>query len=472
MPRLLNRTSMSAAGFATLLFLTYLFTTDRADKIRGTFYTSSTARTTRPCLGAIEAGRDRLYEVYSKSLAGVTHVAVCDWPFHHNSGDSAIWLGEMALLESLGKKVAYICGIDDCVKEDMDKALEAVPNSETAVLMHGGGNFGDLWTTHQQLRNRLIQEMPDRKIRHFPQTFEFDLANPSSLLEATMKIYASHPDIEVVARDTESHAAMIEAFPTVPVGLTPDVAFYIGYDQGSSLTPPIMRAPGSDMSILGLTGKHFATFEPASSPYDDATPAERSPFDWPLVSFEAQPTHDVLVLARYDKEGGQDRQDASLWIPPLAPRTVRITDWQDSWRGIKSPPKANYGMVEADGKQVSFEAHWNEAALLRVQWAMAKLSSGRFVISDRLHTEILTTLLGQAHIAVEDGHLRKMEKVIDTWLSPCLIPYSSIDSIAAGAPRDTDANTIFVHSNTEAVNAAKAWLKAEDDGVRWSRISE
>jgi exopolysaccharide biosynthesis predicted pyruvyltransferase EpsI len=213
-------------------------------------------------------------------------------------------------------------------------------------------------------------------------------------------------------------------------------------------------------------------FDSAPSPYDDASPAERSPFGWPLVSFEAQPEHDVLVLARYDKEGGQDRQDASHWIPPLAPHTVRITDWEDSWRGIKSPPKAHYGMVEADGQQVSFETYWNQAALLRVQWAMAKLSSGKFVISDRLHTEILTTLLGQAHIAVEDGHLRKMEKVIDTWLAPCLVPYSSIDSIAAGAPRDTDANTIFVHSNTEAVNAAKAWLKAEDAGVRWSRISE
>jgi exopolysaccharide biosynthesis predicted pyruvyltransferase EpsI len=129
-------------------------------------------------------------------------------------------------------------------------------------------------------------------------------------------------------------------------------------------------------------------------------------------------------------------------------------------------------MVEVEGGEVSFEAYWNQAALLRVQWAMAKLSSGRFVISDRLHTEILATLLGLGHIAVEDGHLRKMEKVINTWLAPCLVPFDQMASIAAGAPRDTDANTVFVHSNTEAVDAAKAWLKAEDGGVRWSRISE
>jgi exopolysaccharide biosynthesis predicted pyruvyltransferase EpsI len=471
MPRF-NRMATFATACTALIVFSFLYTTDRADGIRNTFHRNSAARKPRPCFGAIEAGRDTLYEVYSKSLAGVTHVAVCDWPWHHNSGDSAIWLGEMALLESLGKKVAYICGLDDCVKEDMDKALEGVPNAQTAVLMHGGGNFGDLWTSHQNLRNRLVQEMPDRKIRHFPQTFEFELEKPSSLLKKTMEVYAKHPDIEVVARDTESHAAMTEAFPTLPVRLTPDAAFYIGYNQASSLTPPIMRAPGTDKSILGLTGKHAAVFDSAPSPYDDASVTERSPFGWPLMSFEAPTEHDVLVLARYDKEGGQDRQDPSNWIPPLAPRTVRITDWDDAWRGIKQPPRANYGMIEADGKTVSFEVYWNQAALLRVQWALAKLSSGRFVISDRLHTEILATLLGLGHVAVEDGHLRKMEKVIDTWLAPCLVPFTSMDAIAAGAPRDTDANTVFVHSNEEAVDAAKAWLEAEDRGIRWSRVSE
>jgi hypothetical protein len=139
MPRF-NRMTTFAGAFVAFIFLSYFYTT--GDSIRNTFNKSAIARKPRPCLGAIEAGRDRLYEVYSKSLAGVTHVAVCDWPYHHNSGDSAIWLGEMALLESLGKKVAYICGIDDCVTADMNKALEDVPNAQTAVLLHGGGIYG------------------------------------------------------------------------------------------------------------------------------------------------------------------------------------------------------------------------------------------------------------------------------------------------------------------------------------------
>ena len=426
-----------------------------------------------PCFDAITHARNVLYDVYSESLKGVSHVAVLDWPYHHNSGDSAIWLGEVALLEALGKEISYICGLDDCVKEDIDKALAHVPNEQTAILLHGGGNFGDLWTSHQLLRNRLVSEMPERKIRHFPQTFEFDLERPSALLKETVEVYTQHGDLEMIARDTESLAAMQESFPGVDVKLTPDAAFFIGYDQNSPLTPPIMRSPTADKTILGLQGPFKAEFLPAPSPYDDLPQAERSPFSWPSMSFMDQPKYDVLVLARYDKEGGQDRQDPDKWIPPLAPYQVTVTDWADEWSGIKRPVKANFGTIDnGAGEQVSFQHYWNQAALLRVEWAMEKLSSGRFVVSDRLHTEIISTLLGLGHVAVENGHLRKMEKVIDTWLSACLIPLDEMQAIAEGAPRVSDANTVFVHDDGEAVVAAKAWLNAEKMGVRWSRISE
>jgi len=403
----------------------------------------------------------------------VTHVAIIDWPWHHNSGDSAIWLGQVALLEALGKEISYICGIDDCVKEDIDKALSHVPMHSTAVLLHGGGNFGDLWTSHQILRNRIVTEMPDRKIRHFPQTFEFDLDNPSGLLKTTIEVYNKHKDIEMVARDTESYEAMKAGFPGIEVRLTPDAAFFIGYDQNSPLTPPLMRAPGTDKTIFGLTGSSHVSFDSAPSPYDDMSAKERSPFNWPSMSFVDQAKYDALVLARYDKEGGQDRQDAAHWIPPLAPATVEITDWKDQWNGVRLPPKVNYGPVDdGNGNPIPFTHAWNMAAILRVQWAMQTLSSGKFVISDRLHTEIISTLMGLGHVAVEDGHLRKMEKVIDTWLPACLVPLSEMESIASGRPRTTDANTVFVHDNKEAVEAVKSWLSAEKHGVRWSRVSE
>ncbi len=36
-------------------------------------------------------------------------VALLDFPNHMNVGDAAIWLGERALLRSLGVPVAYAC---------------------------------------------------------------------------------------------------------------------------------------------------------------------------------------------------------------------------------------------------------------------------------------------------------------------------------------------------------------------------
>lgn len=427
-----------------------------------------------PCFDSIVHARTVLYDVYSEALSGVTHVAVLDWPWHHNSGDSAIWLGEVALLEALGKEISYICGIDDCVKEDIDQAMAHVPREKTAVLLHGGGNFGDIWPTHQNLRIRLVTELTDRKIVHFPQTFEFDLDRRSQVLQDSIDVYSKHPDLLMICRDTESLEMFKQTFLGVPVQLTPDAAFFIGYDQNSKLTPPMMRAPGSDMSILGLKGPYAASFDPSSpSSYAGLDPTDRSPFGWPGMSFDSAAEYDVLVLARYDKEGGQDRQAPEIWKGPLEPYTVSIRDWTDSWKGIKSPEKKNWGMIDdGAGGQTSFTDFWNQATLLRVQWAMMILSNGKIVVSDRLHTEIISTLLGLAHVAVENGHLRKMEKVINTWLSSCLIPMDEMSAIAAGAARKTDANTVFVHENEDAVKAARDWLQAEQKGIRWSRVSE
>lgn len=430
-----------------------------------------------PCFSALEHGRKVLLDTYSERLKGVTHVALLDWPWHHNSGDSAIWLGEVALLEAMGIEVVYICGIDDCVKEEYDAALKHIPRKQTAIMLHGGGNFGDLWVSHQFSRNKIIDENHDRKIVHFPQTFEFDPKRPSELFVKVKEVYGKHDDLTLVARDSESYAFMAESFPTVTVRLVPDMAFFIGYNPNSPLTPPIMRPPGSDMTVLGLKGPFLADFTPtAASPYTNASPKERSPLGWPGFSFVAPATHDVVVLARSDREGGQDRQDANHWVPPLAPYDVVIKDWGDQWHGIKSPEKKHSGTIDnGAGVQVPFTHYWNQAAVLRVQWALQTLSDGKVVISDRLHTEILTTLLGLAHVVVETGHLRKITKVMDTWLGGCVIPLEEMERTVgeqSGWKRKTDANTIFTHDNAEAVEAARLFLKAEEKGARWSRVSE
>ncbi|WVR08831.1 hypothetical protein IAU60_005889 [Kwoniella sp. DSM 27419] len=465
-----NRFVLLAVISAALLF--FLYPSNDPSSVYGRFSAQFGGHST-PCLNSIQHQRQVLLSTYAKSLSGVTHVALIDVPWHHNAGDSAISLGEMSLLEALDIEIRYISTYSDYNQREMDESLADVPNKNVAIMLHGGGNFGDIWGGHQEFRNRIQIELTDRKIRHFPQTFEFNIDKPTKLFKDSVKAYSGHPNTEMVFRDSESYDYFLEHFPGVPVKLTPDVALFIGYNQNSKFTPPIMRAPGTNMRVLELEGRQKVDYSPAPSPFAGLTEAERNPFGWPIMSFAAQPEHDVLIVARGDKEGGQSRQDADLWAPGLKPYSVVVRDWDDEWGRIQRPKKANSGMTDnGAGGQTTFADYWNQASLLRVQWAMIMISSGKVVISDRLHTNIMALLLGVGHVVVESGHLRKVEKVSNTWLSTCLISQSELDDIASGKPRTTDANTVFVHEDTEAIHAAKALLQGQDHGVRWSRVVE
>ncbi|WVW79652.1 hypothetical protein I302_101621 [Kwoniella bestiolae CBS 10118] len=458
-----NRLILLSTIIAASILLLYS-QAEQASYVYGSLSQYITSLST-PCLDSIQHQRQILLSSYAESLSGVTHVALLDAPWHHNSGDSAIWLGEVALLEALGIEIRYVCQHDDYSVPELEAALADIPSSQTAILLHGGGNFGDIWGGHQKLRNQILTDLPNRKIRHFPQTFEFNLNKPSDLLRESLRAYQGHPNVEIVARDSESLRFFRETFTDVPVKLTPDVALFIGFNQDSPFTPPIMRAPGSDMSILNLQGKFHSSFEQTS-----ALRQMSSPFGWPKMSLPPTAQHDVLVIARGDKEGGQNRQDADVWSG-LGGHSVAIGDWGDEWGSIKRPVKANYGEIDnGAGEKTTFMDYWNQAALLRVQWAMSMISSGKIVISDRLHTDIMAILLGISHVVIETGSLRKVERVSDTWLSLCIVPKDTLRVTAPGQPRLTDANTIFVHSEDEAIKAGHRLLAWIEGGADWSRI--
>ena len=248
------------------------------------------ATSTTACLESIRNQRSLLISAYSESLKGVTHVALLDFPYHANSGDSAIWLGEVSLLEALGIEIVYICALRDCEIADIETALSPYPNSHVAIMLHGGGNFGDLWNVHQEHRNRVLAEQPNRRIRAFPQTFGFNMEKPTPMFRATQAAIAAHHDVELVVRDAMSYKWCLESFPGTPVKLLPDAAFMIGHNATSTLTPPIMRPPHADHSILSLPAPYGMDFPFTSS-------ALANPFHWPVISWATEPQSDVLILA-------------------------------------------------------------------------------------------------------------------------------------------------------------------------------
>ncbi|MGO8019861.1 polysaccharide pyruvyl transferase family protein, partial [Rhizobium leguminosarum] len=91
-------------------------------------------------------------------------LAILDFPDIRNCGDSAIWLGEIAYLKDrFGKRPDYVFITADFSADELKKRVPTVP-----IFIHGGGNFGDIWFSHQDFREAIMERFPDRQIVQFP----------------------------------------------------------------------------------------------------------------------------------------------------------------------------------------------------------------------------------------------------------------------------------------------------------------
>jgi exopolysaccharide biosynthesis predicted pyruvyltransferase EpsI len=290
-----------------------------------------------------------------------------------NKGDSAIWSGESLLLKALNIETVYVCS---SLRRDYNATLlrNALVKhggpSKTAILDHGGGNFGDLYYIAQELREAVVSDFPDYRIRAFPQTYKF---KDQEKLEKTRRIFGQHPDLQLTARDTRSFEQMQRAFGSKHhISLLPDLATML-------YTSPLIPQNQTDST-----------------------------------------THDFVFLARVDKEGGQNHwkekatiQDlgrATDSVGELRETTFKIMDW------LKEEP---VGLQAALEDCLSNKREWDKFAWLNVQWTYEFLSQKALIISDRLHVHILSTIWNIEHVIVEEGAYAKLRGYHESWLSEC-----------------------------------------------------
>ncbi len=172
--------------------------------------------------------------------------ALLDFPQHSNVGDSAIWLGELELMQQLtDARPAYVASFNDC---DWDK-LAAFDGQ---IFLHGGGNFGDLWPWHHNFREEVLRRCKGRRIIQLPQTLHFN--HPQNLLRAKAAI-AQHGDFIVLARDQRS--LEIARALDCEVILAPDSAFMLDLERTG-----VAR---HDVVFLRRTDKEAEALPPAAS---------------------------------------------------------------------------------------------------------------------------------------------------------------------------------------------------------------
>ena len=327
----------------------------------------------------IGAQRAVVLDALGAALDGARACGLADFPRHLNVGDQAIWLGERAALRAAGVEVLDACDRASYSARRFGQALGGAP-----VLLNGGGNFGDLYPTHQALRERIFADLPGHRVVQLAQSIHFgDPAN----LERARRAIATHGAVTLVVRDDRSESFAREHFEA-RVLRSPDMAFALG---------PSPRPV------------------PASAPLVVQAREDKERGREPVPGIE---THDWLGVLP-----AEDRPALARHRARLAVTTGRR---EAGGRFVAVAPGRRLGAYDAF-------ARWNVDRGLRM------LARGETVITDRLHGHILCCLMGIPHVLVGDRH-GKIRDYWNTWshaagLARWADGFEEALALATGAPQ-------------------------------------
>lgn len=169
-------------------------------------------------LGRIENLRNIVRESLIEHIDG--DYVLLDVPNHRNIGDLLIWQGELEFLKEIPFKMVYSSN-DYTYKEDRIK-------KDDIILLHGGGNFGDVWRSNQEFRNNIIRTFPNNKIIILPQTIQYE---NKDFIEEDAEIYNNHKSLIICARDKQSYDFCAQHFKSCTIYMLPDLAFFIDFQK-------------------------------------------------------------------------------------------------------------------------------------------------------------------------------------------------------------------------------------------------
>lgn len=190
-----------------------------------------------------------------------------DCPYHNNIGDILIWQGEIEFLQKLKYKCLDYASKDTCRFPKLSE--------EVVILLHGGGNFGDLWQEHQAFRLKIIQAYPNNRIIIFPQTVYYQ---DEVMMRQDVQIMAEHDNLIICARDQKSYEILKMHFANT-ILLLPDMAFCISYKTlgrwekiPEQNTLVVKRGDKESVNISGLLERLSGIYEIRDWPSMNSVP--------------------------------------------------------------------------------------------------------------------------------------------------------------------------------------------------------
>lgn len=291
---------------------------------------------------------ERIEQVLQGLIPRGAKVALLDFPNHSNPGDSAIWLGEVRFLQNRSNRVVYTCDAGSSVEEIASRLSDDVD----ILLIHGGGNLGDIWQVHQEFREAVMQIFSEHRIVQFPQSIYF---RKEDGLKKFQEVALKCRQYTLLVRDETS----LQTARSLGINaiLCPDMAFYLR-----------------------------------------SLPRQRLP------------EQDVLYLLRTDREAGLSMPswvDAIDWV--IEPATLRFRALQALWRVFNNYPRR----LQHYRKRWLFHIQ-NAMAQERVYQGCRQLCRGKVVVTDRLHAHIFCMLMDIPHVILDNCY-GKIDGFYQSW---------------------------------------------------------
>ena len=125
-----------------------------------------------------------------------------DYPLHNNIGDQFIMHGTMSFFEKAKVNILYKA---NALSYDFELA-KSLMSSDAVVVCHGGGNFGDIYSLHQEFRLDVAQQFPKHKVVFLPQTVHY---SNEKKMHDDIGILNKHKDLYVFVRDVNSYNSLV-----------------------------------------------------------------------------------------------------------------------------------------------------------------------------------------------------------------------------------------------------------------------
>lgn len=292
-----------------------------------------------------------------------SNYSLIDIPDHNNIGDNLIWQGELDYLSRLNYKMLYET---NCwIYRDKDLPINGI------ILLHGGGNFGDLYIEPHKIKLHIIKKYTNRKIIIFPQSIHY---NNEKNFKNDLEIFLNHPNLHICVRDKESYD-LLTSNGLINIYLVPDMAFCIDLDKLNTNS-----LPSQDKLLMKRKDKELETNNILNQIIEDNPKIEI--LDWPTFNVSKNKHRLVYRKERYNRIISTKLLDIPL-----------LNNLIDSRYGLKSrKQKEKY-----------------------IDLGIEFLNKYNTIYTTRLHGVILAVLLDKNIIIIDNKH-KKLTRFYNTWL--------------------------------------------------------